>query len=537
MIKNESRSEEEMIIPEQIYGSISYQRRLLIIACLVWGFLDIFSLSLGILEMKPIIETKQLNTDSSSSYTRPLTYSNCNEDYTIVYSYPQSLVSYFQISCDRLSVALIASVNFAGVLAGTLISPFIVDTFGRRKPIIFACLFYSIFLFVSVFSPSIGIMLIFIFLCGMTNLVSHIAIFILLNEVTRKDKRASHSAIVFNSFALFGIVFTWELYLIQSWRLVFMITAGCVFVVFILSFFFINESPRYLLLKYINQGMDEKMLKRIFQYEKTLETFHSTKDAENKSTLKMPLLEQTYSDESALCKGYLRELEKTKKVEDQGYSETSKPSVLDKNLVRSPGSPRSPRETSSYKILFLNNNINYIFFIMCFLWFTISGTYYGVLILLKDTKGNIYYVYTIMYLFEIISNVLAAYLMENKYLGRKGSYIFLFFFAIIISILNLFLREQTTMGPILMIALRFTVSTIYSINYVYSTEFYPTDIRAKGFAFNAVCGRLSSIIIPILIELLDQGFFTYCLIVFSISFILSFFLKETHNTELKHFTD
>ncbi len=54
---------EENIILDHIYGNQEYQRRLLSVACLIWGLLDIFSLSLGLLELKPIVNVFDLNTN------------------------------------------------------------------------------------------------------------------------------------------------------------------------------------------------------------------------------------------------------------------------------------------------------------------------------------------------------------------------------------------------------------------------------------------------------------------------------------------
>ena len=68
---------EDTIIIEHIYGNQQYQRRLLSVACLIWGLLDIFSLSLGLLELKPIVEVKDYKS-GSIIYNGPLEYDYCN---------------------------------------------------------------------------------------------------------------------------------------------------------------------------------------------------------------------------------------------------------------------------------------------------------------------------------------------------------------------------------------------------------------------------------------------------------------------------
>jgi len=51
---------------------------------------------------------------------------------------------------------------------------------------------------------------------------------------------------------------------------------------------------------------------------------------------------------------------------------------------------------------------------------------------------------------------------------------------------------------------RFSISGVYNIIYTYSTEVYPTVVRAKGFGFNSICARIGGIIFPLFIELLEN---------------------------------
>jgi MFS family permease len=526
-------SKEENIILEHIYGNKEYQRRILFISCMIWGLLDVFSLSLGLLEIKPVVDVY----DSKGILVShgPLAYEYCdnpNFTYTIKEKSLNSIVNYFSIYCDKYLVAFIGSFNFLGVFLGTLVSPFIIDHFGRRNPTIIPVGLYSILIFLSTFAQNIQTMYLYIFLCGFTNLISHIAVFLLLNEVTRKEKRSMYSSIIFNSFAMFGIIYVWTFFYIQDWKSVFyIISVSCIFLS-VLCHFFIKESPRYLLLKK-DPHFREKMLRRIFNYGKEVEYFaeiyeEKTKkrllnllDKEDDSKLVMlreSLIDKT-SEESELCKeifvgGNAKDkFEESNEIEPQHFQNKEK-HILD---------------------LITNKNINYIFLTMCFMWFCISGSYYGILIMAKDIKGNVYWTYSMMYMLEIFSNIIASIMMDHPELGRKKSLSILFFLAVIVIFFKLTMDISEHM-VIFLIGLRFLISIIYSIIYVYCIESYPTDLRAKGLAFNAVFGRFSSILVPFIVEVLQDQFFFLIFIIFSISFLLSFVLKETYNTELEQYT-
>ncbi len=528
---------EENIILEHIYGNREYQRRVLTISCLIWGLLDVFSLSLGLLELKPIADV--FDAKKQLVFHGPLPYDYCenaNFTYVITEQSHHSLVNSFEIYCNKYLVALIGSFNFLGVLIGTLISPFIIDHFGRRNPIIIAVGIYSVFIFLSTFSQNIQVMFIYVFLCGFTNLISHIAVFLLLNEVTRKEKRSMYSSIIFNSFAMFGIVFVWAFYYFQNWKSVFYLISIAAILLCFLCHVFIKESPRFLLLKK-DTHFREKMLRRIFNYGKEVEYFAEMFEEKTKrrllylldreeddhlAKLRETLIDKT-SEESEICKKIFQGITSKDKFED------SKDNECERSILK------EPTKQKSFFVLIGNSNIKYTFFTMCFIWFCISGSYYGILIMAKDIKGDVYMTYTMMYTLEIFSNIIASIMMEHPELGRRNSISILFLLAISLLLCKIFFDFSNYM-VIFLAGLRFLISIIYSIIYVYCIESYPTDIRAKGLAFNAVFGRFSSILVPFIVEILQERFFVLVVIIFSISFCLSFLLKETYNTELEQYT-
>ena len=319
-------------------------------------------------------------------------------------------------------------------------------------------------------------------------------------------------------------------YFIQNWKYVFYIVSIVSFILFLIVYVYLKESPRFLLLKK-DKCFREKMLLRIFNYGKELEYFIEIVNEKNKKlafdrfavneliinqNLNLNLLEKTSEDEE-LSKRLLDDIHK-----HDHYIEESWKSSLN--------------TTWPIYILITNKNINNIFFSLCFMWFCISGSYYGILIFAKDLNINVYQTYIWIYILEIFSNVMAANMMEHPELGRKRSLFILLSIIITFIILKYFIDFSSFMD-IFLISLRFLISTIYSIIYVYSIEFYPTYIRAKGLSFNAVFGRFSSIFVPFLVEILAEEIFVCFLIGFIVCLLLTFLLKETYNTELEQHTE
>ena len=78
---------------------------------------------------------------------------------------------------------------------------------------------------------------------------------------------------------------------------------------------------------------------------------------------------------------------------------------------------------------------------------------------------------------------------------------------------------------------RFGITGVYSIMYTYSTEIYPTSIRAKGLGINTLFGRLAAIMVPVIVELVNPFLIFSALC--GIGFVLTFNLPETFGKELE----
>ena len=149
------------MIFESIHNNDLYQKQVLTLACLIWGFLDVFSLTLPLLEIRPEVSVSY----QGSTQTRTLTYQDCeNGGYKLLESQTgQSIIIYFDIYCNKYWVALIGSVNFLGVFLGTLASPVLLDKIGRKIPVSISILAFIISLLGSTLANNIQVFLICIF--------------------------------------------------------------------------------------------------------------------------------------------------------------------------------------------------------------------------------------------------------------------------------------------------------------------------------------------------------------------------------------
>jgi len=171
------------------------------------------------------------------------------------------------------------------------------------------------------------------------------------------------------------------------------------------------------------------------------------------------------------------------------------------------------------------------FFILCIIWFFTSSTFYSILISIKNLAGNVYLITIIIFMLQIFCNLGSAQMMNNKNLSRVRS-INILEACCVLTLLCLIIFSNIPLAKItFVVCLRLFVAMIYCIIYICSVEFYPTEFRATCLSVNSICGRLGASIIPFFIEYLGDYYYVYCLSVFILCFILSFFLTEKNYLE------
>ncbi len=190
--------------------------------------------------------------------------------------------------------------------------------------------------------------------------------------------------------------------------------------------------------------------------------------------------------------------------------------------------------SSSYFSLLRYKSIRYKFLICNLIWFTYAFSYYGISFYIKNGKDEVFEDGYIVYSAEIISLIISFFIMSSSYFGRVRT-INIMMIISGFSTLSFYLMKKYNIeyyDKIPLFLSRFSITGINSTMYTYSTEFYPTIIRAKGLGINIFFARIACCFVPIVIDLIDNPFLIFSILCFFTS-IFTFFLSETLNKELE----
>ena len=176
--------------------------------------------------------------------------------------------------------------------------------------------------------------------------------------------------------------------------------------------------------------------------------------------------------------------------------------------------------------------------IMCFLAFTFSMSYYGVLLGINTiTEQTFYYGFFMNFTGEVISLLSSGIISD--YLGRKVVMIISAFLAgllfIIYYILRLIFQDKIiNYSGIFVGVISFCISAGYNIQGILSNEIFPTNIKSTCNGLINIIGKLASVIVPIVIYFAEN----YILIIFGGFLLFGGFCafivddKEKENEEL-----
>jgi hypothetical protein len=348
--------------------------------------------------------------------------------------------------------------------------------------------------------------------------------------------RGIFGGIIMTGFSICGISYALLYKYLQSWRLVFIISSSSTYLFMIIFYFLSQESPIY----YIYKRDCKKFIETCVNIAK----FNGRKEEFLTSILDDG---GKYKQDIKEIEIYLRnkqnEMEKSNKGNHKIFSSNEKSNLLyeDSTSYNQNETTITPHSRYSYKrkklhglgALFCASQICWKFLILCFLWFTTSGNYYGLTINLKNLQGDLYINNIFNYTFEALSYFFVGYFMNQQWGGRKITMLFLNIVAIIIFFGFSVYRFNGFFSDLLTFAAKFAFAGLFNILYTYSLEIYPTCVRAQGFGINSASARISSIIFPILIELFGQILNIIFLILNITGAAMVLFLPETLGRPLK----
>lgn len=577
----------------QICGSNNkYQKILFLLTVFTWFSVDFVSITFPLLEIQPLYECKDPKTLMYSECKEKDACKTTDYRETVIYN---NIFSDFKLSCHTVLVMCIGVVYTVGVFLGAFIGSKFADTFGRKPVLMINNFLFSVSCVALTIAPSIYIIFGILFFIGLTCAGGTMITFLLLNESLAANKRSLYGTLVNSSFSVAGVVYFVSFQFINNWKIIAYISAAANVLSIILIMIYVIESPRYLYANQKYQKFFSSMHKLsqingkslhflhylksdaiyirndnlLNEHNKTLELtdeadkmdnnkVHDNTDNNNKENTtenigisftqnsknninpnSESLLQNDLSSPSS---GNSTKLEinqqindiinKYNRLSDKEKHRDDQPFLSRTNTNPSSHSTQATEKDKSYgySSLFKYKSVRTNFLINNLAWFYCCFVYYGISMDLKNFTGDVFTNGYVVYSAEAFSYLITGVIISLTFFGRVKTLTIMCVLNSISSALYFFI-DIHPFNKIFLFSARFSITSIYSIMYIYSVEVYPTVIRAKGLGINILFARLGSILVPIIVEIVSP------LLIFSalglIVMVFSLFLPETLNKELE----
>ena len=486
-----------------------YQFILLVISLMAWINNMMVSVTLPILEQTPDVIYKN---KYGQLVNGKLDYEICELSYKITKKIPYSWVSDFNISCDKLKVGFIGTINFLGSFLGSITFNLVVDNFGRKNTVIFSLIFYLLINTTILFFNDYYIVLFLNFFLELCGCYPNYSLLLMTEEITHLDYRGYFGTIINAGYSACALVYFPLYFYLNSWKKVFVVNSVIAFFILMSFILYGRESPRFLISKgEINSAIN--ILEDIAKFHNIEKEFKEKIQSEEYKSIIIELNEIS-----------MRKNEQKYILEN-----------LEEPLLQNENNNKKFRNNEDYNwfTLIKYPSIRYKFLILCFLGFCISGSYNGVSISIKNLPGNVFFTGVIFYFFEVVICVVCGYIINIPNFGRKGT-ILTFYLICFFSFITFLLFNVTDFGKIsIVFVCKLTISGIFDILYTYFLENYPTSIRAIGFGINTSFDNIGGAVFPIIIEILNEKeLFSLLAFLNAIQFFLMLFMPETCGVEL-----
>ena len=402
---------------------------------------------------------------------------------SLVLSIIQSILK-TQWTLSRDQISWIGTAVFGSFLVGSLISGKITDHYGRQRPLIYvSLLLYAASMgsaCVYTYAPLVLVRAFYGFLVE----VQFPMCFTYLAEITPKEVRGKYLVIA-GSFFTFGELLTCAVSYFAldgissgNWRALLIWVAQPAILCWIGTIFYIHESPRYLIVSKgeIEQGIE--ILRKIAKENNVSITLNDTQ-----------------------INGVKRWMASSSVMQNS--------------------------EVASLKSLF-NGRMKYVTPFIWSIWFILSLTYYGMVNILPQIlkalhdespdENNVSDLVSITMpvLGEFPSVVIGYLVVESATFGRKKSMIIGFWITSALCALAVFAPGFTLWNT----GARGLLNGVFIIASPYTTELYPTQIRATGLGMASASSRVGGSLMPFVTQSLFEigpkipflGFSLFCLI-------------------------
>lgn len=379
------------------------------------------------------------------------------------------------------AINMLLSIAFIGAMFGSFTFGYLADKYGRKPVYFFGVLSLGVLSFcLGVFVGNFYLFAVYTLLCGFVMQGTYQDSFVLLLEFVGSDKRTLASTLITVCCTIGYMLTPIIAYFVPNHRILYL-SLSVVYVVTLLTYSFVPESPRWLLLT----RQHSKLKTILNQIATTNATQYSV---------------QTLSNLSG---------------HGSTISESNTTNLLCIDIFTKP---------------VISSRI----YISSFVWFVVCSSYYGLSYSAKLLDGSIHMNVFLGGIVELPSILLAFLLLLYK--GRKVS---LAIMTLIISIYTLGsvlcsffnLEKELIMFTL---AAKCSVSGTFLILYVYTLELLPTSIRTIGLGICSVFARIGGISVPLILSALPNRTFVflYFSVITLIAVLALLFLPETKGTPM-----
>lgn len=544
-----------------------YQKLLFLTVALTWFSVDFIAIGFPLLELPPNYNCKINNI-----------WKECTEDemcklpkgdYRIDIIYKNMLTD-FEVWCEKTLVMLIGVVYTFGIVIGAFLSSKFSDVLGRKPVLLISHILFVCGCVSVIYSPNIYFVLSILFVIGIGCAGGTMVSYLFLQEVLAPNKRSIYGTMTNSAFAIAGIIYFTVFKFSKDWKFLAYMCIGTNIISGLLVLLYFIESPRYLLTK----GQSKHFLKSLdhiarkngkskefyiflnennhnnefdFQNKKNSASPEANAQMNNDKSMSLDNTNDNINHTRSFSPGISASTTSTPHLVSPYIFQKDKddPFLYEKNRgnqsfitpndsnIKISESDQSEKKEASFSALLKYPSLRWNFLICCYLWFGMAFTYYGISMGLKQNKDQVFTDGYVVYCAEGISYLITCIIISISFFGRVRSIKIMMAITSVATLAYFFVKgnDLAPFDLILLFLARFGITSIFSIMYTYSTEVYPTTIRAKGLGINTLFARMAAILVPVVVELLDP--FLIFSVLCIIGFGLSFFIPETFGKELE----
>nr|XP_004225597.2 organic cation transporter protein-like isoform X1 [Ciona intestinalis] len=370
-------------------------------------------------------------------------------------SFEETIVTEWDLVCDKVGISFLAtSLNYAGLLVGSLMGGLVADRFGRIAVLRVSSILSLIVTCGISLSPNVYVYTALRFLASVTYFPMIESGFVYMIELSRKKWRTVIGLWYNAIFGIFSMSLSVLALIWRHWRSLQIAKSIVGFVPFIILGWLVSESPRWL--------------------------FGHNKQAQSKQVCEVIAKRNKTQLSEEVWQATVDEFNKFKKVK---------------------GSKESPLR-AMYRLPCTR------FLTLCnmFVWMVTSMVYFGLLLNVGNLPGGVYLNHALGALMEFAACVVAIFAIRKVGFSKcTSSSLYTASLSCLLStvVLQLGNGQQVfeTLSIVLAMIGRFAASLAFAVLYVHTVEMFPTVGRSTALGLSSMSARFGSIFTPFTVQL------------------------------------